>query len=350
MTLELHDVHKRFGRRGDDVLAGVSFSAPSGSLTCLLGPSGVGKSTVLHIIAGLLAPDSGHVDLDGQRLDGVAAYRRPLTLLMQQPHLFDHLTVADNVAFGLRARGMRRARRLAVASEYLHLVGLEGLAARHPRQLSGGEAQRVALARALAVRPRALLADEPFASVDAPVRRELQELVRGLQRQLGVTVVLVTHDLGEALALGDRLVVLEGGRVCDEGGPQALYERPRHEATARLLGVANRWSGTLHGGRVHLGEQCFDVCRSNALGPVDGDRRSRWGIRPERVRVTDWSPANGFRGLVTALRYLGPAVEATIARGSFAVVAHVHPDTRLRVGELVSVELPVDHLIELRGG
>ncbi|MPY93721.1 MAG: ATP-binding cassette domain-containing protein [Acidimicrobiia bacterium] len=350
MSLELDDIHKRFARRDDDVLAGVSFSVAQGSLTCVLGRSGAGKSTVLHIIAGLLEADSGHVRLAGKLLDGVAAHQRPLTLLMQQPHLFDHLSVADNVAFGLRARGVRRPQRRAAALEHLRLVGLADLADRHPRQLSGGEAQRVALARALAVRPRVLLADEPFASVDGPVRRELHELVIDLHRQLGVTAVFVTHDVGEALALGDRLVVLDAGQVCDEGAPRSLYERPTSESAAQLLGVANRWSGTLHGGRLHLPGRCFDVRRSNALGSLDGHRRSRWGIRPERVRFTDHPHGNGVDGAVTGLRYLGAAVEATISAGPFAVVAHVHPDQGLRVGEPVSVELPVGHLIELRAG
>lgn len=346
MSLRVEGVRKRFSRQGDDVLDGVSFTVPSGSLTCLLGPSGVGKSTVLHIIAGLTAADAGTVHLDGRRLDGVAAHRRPLTMLLQRPHLFDHLDVADNVAFGLRVRGVRRTARRAAALEHLRMVGVHELASRYPRQLSGGEAQRVALARALAVQPSVLLADEPFAGVDGPVRRELQDLVIGLHRELGMTMVVVTHDMAEAFAMGDRLAVLDGGRICDEGTPEELYERPRSERTARLLGVSNRWSGTLHGGRLHVGERCLAVCPSNALGPLEGHRRSRWGIRPDRVRV-GCGGANPITGTVTALRFVGAFAEATIGEGAGAVIAHLPADGRWRVGDPVTVDLPIEHLIEL---
>lgn len=348
MSLTVEGLYKRFGRHRDPVLDGVSFSVPGGSLSCLVGPSGAGKSTVLHIIAGLTAADGGTVRLDGRPLDGVAAHRRPLTMLGQQPNLFDHLDVVDNVAFGLRVRGERRVARRGAALEYLRLVGIEALAARYPRQLSGGEAQRVVLARALAVRPTVLLADEPFASVDAPVRRDLQDLVAGLQRELAMTMVLVTHDLAEAFAMGDHLAVLDGGRICDEGDPRSLYERPSSERSARLLGVVNRWTGTVDGGRLHVGEWSVAVSPSNALGPLEGHRSSRWAIRPERVGVG--GGANPVSGTVTGLRFAGSFVEATVLAGSSTLVVHLPPDRRRQLGERLVLDLPVEHLMEIRAG
>lgn len=346
MSLEVDGLRKRFARHDADVLDGVSFTVPSGSLTCLLGPSGAGKSTVLHIVAGLIAADAGTVRFDGRPLDGLAPHRRPLTMVLQQPQLFDHLDVLDNVAFGLRVRGVRRAERRAAARHYLRLAGVEELGARAPRQLSGGEARRVGLARALAVQPALLLADEPFVGVDAPVRRELQNLVVELHRETGTPMVLVTHDLAEALAMADRLVVLDAGRVCDEGDAQELYRRPRRESAARVLGVANRWTGTLRDGGLQIGPWWLRVRPANALGPIEDGRRSRWGIRPEQVRVGG-DGQNPVTGTVTALRFAGSFVELTIGDGPHAVIVHLPPDQGAQLGDRLRVDLPAEHLIEL---
>ena len=357
MSLEIRGLHKRFAVGGAPVLNGVSYDVPSGSLSCLLGASGAGKSTLLHIIAGLACADAGDVAVDGVSLHGVAAHRRPLTMVRQQPHLFEHLNALDNVAFGLRVRRVNRRRRRAEAGTYLDLVGVGALAERFPRQLSGGEAHRVALARALAIKPRVLLADEPFAGVDGPVRRELQELIGTLQRELSVTTVLVTHDLQEALTMADRLVVLADGQVCGHGEPRTLYDRPCSEQAARLLGVMNRWDTVVERGAIRLGEQCFTVCPSNARGGIDSRRAARWAIRPERVRLAgrtgggdpsgSGAGANIFAGTVTAVRYLGANLEATIRRGSHEVVALASPDGPVQVGQPCCVELPVEHLFEI---
>lgn len=227
MSLVLDGLVKSFQPHGDPVLDGVSFVVPPGSVSCLLGPSGAGKTTVLHIIAGLSDADAGTVHLDGSSLDGTPAHRRPLTLLMQRPQLFAHLDVIDNVGFGLRVRGVARRARHRRSHELLELVGINHLAARSTHHLSGGEQQRVALARALAVQPVILLADEPFASVDPSVRRDLQDLVTDVHRELGTTMLMVTHDLDEARRIADHCIVLQHGRVVAEGNPSDVIGRPK---------------------------------------------------------------------------------------------------------------------------
>ncbi len=209
MTLTVTELTKQFPGAAEPTLDGVTFEVPAGSLTCLLGPSGAGKTTLLHLIAGLLDADHGAIHLDGAPLDGLPAHRRPLTLLMQQPRLLAHLDVADNVAFGLRVRGVGRRERRLRSREILRTVGIGHLADRNVHHLSGGEQQRVALARALVIEPRILLADEPFASVDIATRRNLQVLLRRLQAELGTTVLLVTHDLAEADRIATHQLLLD---------------------------------------------------------------------------------------------------------------------------------------------
>lgn len=240
MSLVVDGIIKRFQPQAAAVLNGVSFVVEPGSVTCVLGPSGVGKTTLLHVIAGLTDADAGTVRLDGAALDGVPAHRRPLTLLMQQPQLFAHLGVIDNVAFGLRVRGVARRARHRQSHELLELVGIDHLANRSTHHLSGGEQQRVALARALAVRPAVLLADEPFASVDASVRRDLQDLITSVHRELGTTMLMVTHDLDEARRIADHCIVLEHGRIVTQGSPYEVIGGP---ATSI---VQSPWSAHRH--------------------------------------------------------------------------------------------------------
>ncbi|MGE3327803.1 MAG: ABC transporter ATP-binding protein [Acidimicrobiia bacterium] len=226
MSLVVQGLVKCFQPGAEPVLNGVSFVVQPGSVTCLLGPSGVGKTTVLHIIAGLADADAGTVNLNGSALEGTPVHRRPLTLLMQQPQLFGHLDVIDNVAFGQRVRGVARRARRSRSHELLELVGVDHLANRSTHHLSGGEQQRVALARALAVQPAVLLADEPFASVDASLRRDLQDLIASIHRELGTTMLMVTHDVDEARRIADCCIVLEHGRVLTQGHPRDVLGRP----------------------------------------------------------------------------------------------------------------------------
>jgi sulfate/thiosulfate transport system ATP-binding protein len=222
--IDVRSVGKRFG---DFVaLDDVSLAVPDGSLVALLGPSGSGKSTLLRIVAGLEQPDSGAVVIAGEDVTPVPPQKRGIGFVFQHYAAFKHMTVRDNVAFGLAIRREKKPVIRARVDELLEIVGLTGWADRYPAQLSGGQRQRMALARALAVQPRVLLLDEPFGALDANVRHELREWLRRLHDEVHVTTVLVTHDQEEAMAIADRIVVLDGGRVQQSGPPRELYERP----------------------------------------------------------------------------------------------------------------------------
>jgi sulfate transport system ATP-binding protein len=236
--IAVHDVAKAYGdfRALDDV----SITVPEGSLTALLGPSGSGKSTLLRVIAGLEVPDAGRVVLDGADVTAVPPQRRGIGFVFQHYAAFKHMTVRDNVAFGLTIRRRPRAQVDARVDELLRVVGLEGFGRRHPSQLSGGQRQRMALARALAVEPSVLLLDEPFGALDANVRAELRRWLRRLHDEVPVTTVLVTHDQEEAMEVADRIVVLDGGRVQQEGTPREVYDTPANDFVMGFLGPVAR--------------------------------------------------------------------------------------------------------------
>jgi sulfate transport system ATP-binding protein len=251
VSIAVSGLCKRLG--GEAVVRDVSFDAPEGRLTTLLGPSGSGKSTVLRMIAGLLPPDSGRVTIDGQDATTLPAQRRNVGFVFQQFALFQHLTARENIAFGLRIRKQGRAEITARVDELLRLTQLEALADRMPVQLSGGQRQRVALARALAPRPQVLLLDEPFGALDAKVRQELRAWLRQLHLEVPVTTVMVTHDQEEALELSDRVVVMNAGLVEQIGAPADIYDRPATAFVASFVGAANVLSGQVRGGQAALG-------------------------------------------------------------------------------------------------
>lgn len=243
MAIEIRDVSKRFG--DFTALDGVSLAIRDGALTALLGPSGGGKSTLLRVIAGLEEPDTGDVVIDGRSMRGVPARERGVGFVFQHYAAFKHMTVRENVAFGLRIRKRPKAEIAERVGELLRLVHLEGFADRYPAQLSGGQRQRMALARALAVEPRVLLLDEPFGALDAKVREELREWLRRLHHEVHVTTVFVTHDQEEAMDVAEEIVVLAGGRVEQVGEPRDLYERPASEFVADFIGPTTRLGGAL---------------------------------------------------------------------------------------------------------
>jgi len=242
MAIEVQGVTKRFGEF--TALDEVSLAVADGSLTALLGPSGGGKSTLLRVIAGLEEPDAGEVRIAGRSMDGVPPQRRGVGLVFQHYAPFRHMTVRDNVAFGLRVRKRPRDEVRARVTELLELVHLSGLADRYPAQLSGGQRQRMALARALAVEPRVLLLDEPFGALDARVRRELRDWLRRLHDEMHVTTIFVTHDQEEAMELAEQIVVVNEGRVEQAGRPADLYERPANPFVMSFVGPVNRLGET----------------------------------------------------------------------------------------------------------
>jgi sulfate transport system ATP-binding protein len=238
MAISLHDVHKSFG--DFKAVDGVSLEVKEGSLSALLGPSGSGKSTLLRLIAGLEEPDQGEIVIGGDPALGIPPQRRGIGFVFQHYAAFKHMTVRNNVAFGLTVRRRPKAEIRERVDELLGIVGLSGYADRYPAQLSGGQRQRMALARALAVQPRVLLLDEPFGALDANVRAELRTWLRGLHDDLGVTTLIVTHDQEEAMEVADQVVILRAGQVEQAGAPREIYQRPANDWVMGFLGPVSR--------------------------------------------------------------------------------------------------------------
>jgi sulfate transport system ATP-binding protein len=238
MAIQVRDVNKHFG--DFQALGDVSIDVTEGALTALLGPSGSGKSTLLRIIAGLETPDSGTVEIDGEDVTASPARERGIGFVFQHYAPFKHMTVHDNVGFGLSVRKRPKQEIRDRVSELLSLVRLDGLADRYPSQLSGGQQQRMALARALAVQPQVLLLDEPFGALDAQVRAELREWLRRLHDEIDVTTIFVTHDQEEAMEVAEQIVVMNQGRIEQAGSPRELYEAPANEFVMSFIGPVNR--------------------------------------------------------------------------------------------------------------
>ena len=305
--IAIEGVTKRYG----DVLAvdDVSLEIKANEFFALLGPSGCGKTTLLRLLAGFEEPDAGRLVLDGADLVGVKPYRRPLNLMFQSYALFPHMSVEENVTYGLRMEGMRKAEARGRAAEALELVGLEATGARRPEQLSGGQRQRVALARALVKRPRLLLLDEPLSALDRQIRGSMQIELKRLQHSVGITFVVVTHDQEEALTMADRIAVMRDGRVAQIGSPDELYEAPATRWVARFLGDANVFEGRVDGDRV--GNWRVDPA---ALRRVGASGPAAVVVRPERMLLAPVSAADQMNGAANVLRgrlaevaYLGTA-------------------------------------------
>ena len=308
--ISVHGVSKRFG---DYVaLDDVSLEVPDGSLTALLGPSGSGKSTLLRIIGGLEAPDSGSVRINGEDVTRVPPQRRGIGFVFQHYAAFRHMTVRDNVAFGLKVRKQPKDRIRDRTEELLGIVGLAGYAERYPNQLSGGQRQRMALARALAVEPRLLLLDEPFGALDAKVRAELREWLRRLHEEVAVTTLIVTHDQEEAMSIADRIAVMDTARIAQVGGPRELYDQPANRFVAGFLGAISQ-----------LGDQL---------------------LRPHDIEITTDPLDGGLQAMVSRVIHLGfeVRVELMLTDGA-AVVAQL---TRHAADEL---ELSDGDIVWLRG-
>jgi ABC-type Fe3+/spermidine/putrescine transport system ATPase subunit len=305
-AITLEGVTKRFG----PVVAvdGLSLAVAQGELVTVLGPSGSGKSTVLNLIAGLTEPSEGRIRIGGRDVTWLPPARRNVGLVFQSYALFPTMSVRENVAFPLRVRGLPSPEVGRRVAEALRLVRLTGLEARRPGQLSGGQQQRVALARAFVFQPEILLLDEPLAALDRKLREEVRVELRHLQRTLGITTLLVTHDQEEALSLSDRLVVLDGGRVQQAGPPDETYRRPLTRFVAGFLGTANFLDGVLERDGARWAIRLPGGVRA-PCGPGDAAPGTRVCglVRPERVRLGPGGQA-GVAGTVTDAIYLGQAV------------------------------------------
>ena len=308
MSLIVENVTKRFTLKGTPAVFDASFEAPAGGVTTLLGPSGSGKTTLLRIVAGLEASDEGRVVLDGEDLTPVPVGKRLFGFVFQSFALFQHMTVRENIGFGLAARRVGRAQAERRVDELLELVQLDGLGDRLPRELSGGQRQRVGFARALAPHPRVLLLDEPFGALDARVRLELRAWLRALHEATHVTTLLVTHDQEEALDLSDQVVVMDRGRVHQVGTPREIYDHPRTGFVASFVGSANVLEARVAGGRAAVGTSSLVVPSS-----VPEGSSVHAIVRPHDVRVRKAEPrANDALGRVRRIAPLGAYVKLDI--------------------------------------
>ena len=286
-TISLVDLEKRFD--GVGAVRGISLEIGSGEFLTLLGPSGSGKTTTLMMIAGFETPNAGDIAIDGRSVVGVPPHKRNIGMVFQNYALFPHLTVAENIAFPLKQRGVGRAERARLVNESLALVQLPGYGARYPRQLSGGQQQRVALARAIVFQPRLLLMDEPLGALDKQLRENLQLEMRRLHAELGITFVYVTHDQEEALIMSDRIAVVNEGRIAQLAPPEELYDRPGNRFVASFIGESNFLSGVVRG--VERGMVVADcagtLLRGVAAEPVGIGSTITFTMRPERMRFSD---------------------------------------------------------------
>jgi ABC-type Fe3+/spermidine/putrescine transport system ATPase subunit len=317
--LRLEGLVKRFG---DTVaVAGVSLDAAPGSLTAILGPSGCGKTTLLRLIGGFVDPDAGEIWIGGMPQRRTPPHARPTAMVFQEYALFPHLSVFDNVAYGLRLRRLARRAIAERVDRMLGLVRLDGLEERFPSELSGGQQQRVALARALVVEPAVLLMDEPLSNLDAQLRVGVREEVRELQRRLGITTVYVTHDQEEALAVADVVAVMAGGRVVQCGTPREIYDAPADPWVAGFVGQVNLLHGRVEAGCLRLGGLVLP--RSTPPGVEGSDVLV--AIRPEALRIrVPGAPGEGLAGEVVGHTYLGTIARYRVRCGADTLLVDDH--------------------------
>ena len=321
-AIELVGIAKRFHSRRGEVTAveRVDLIIGEGEFFSLLGPSGCGKTTTLRMIGGFEEPTEGQILLYGNDVVGVPPNHRDVNMVFQSYALFPHMSVFDNVAFGLRRKGVDKGEAAQRVNEMLELVQLEGKSDRRPRELSGGQQQRVALARALVNRPRALLLDEPLAALDLKLRQAMQIELKRIQREVGITFIFVTHDQNEALTMSDRLVVMNAGRIEQLGAPREVYERPRTRFVAGFIGTSNLIGGTvreLDGGTavLHTGpEETVIVPDADQVGARVG-QPLELTVRPEKIALSSDRPGDGrcaIRGSVIEVVYLGSSTHYAI--------------------------------------
>jgi putative spermidine/putrescine transport system ATP-binding protein len=319
IDVELRNISKKF--QNNLVVKNVSLSVEQGEFVSFLGPSGCGKTTTLNMIAGFLEPDEGDLFIKGRRMNGVPPYKRELGMVFQTYSLFPHMTVAENVSYGLKLRKVGKAEMAERVKRVLDLVKLPHVADRYPKQLSGGQRQRIAIARALVIEPSLLLLDEPLSNLDAKLREELRDELKRLHQEIGVTTIFVTHDQEEALSLSDRIVVLNDGRVEQIGTPVEIYNQPASEFVHTFIGRTNKLSGEVVG--VEAGR--ITVRTENGLIVEAAEQKDsfRLGqtvhvfIRPEKISLTaaGESGVNGGTGQLVLTSFLGAFTECEVQIG-----------------------------------
>jgi putative spermidine/putrescine transport system ATP-binding protein len=334
--LSLEDVTVAYG--AVIALQSLSLDVKTGEFFCLLGPSGSGKTTALGVIAGFSPAVSGRVLLAGDDITRIAPQKRQLGIVFQSYALFPHMTAAENVGYALKVRGAPKSRIDARALELLDLVKLGAKGHRYPRQMSGGEQQRVAIARALAIEPRLMLLDEPLSNLDAKLREEMRIELRRIQRETGVTTILVTHDQEEAFGLGDRIAVMNKGQIEQVGTPEELYWDPKTHFVAGFLGQANVLNGDLVGDAIHIGGTSFRAARIEARpGPAS------LFLRPEEIRLGGEPAENAITGHVDSISALGSTLHVRVETraGMFLAYRLSELNQPIRQGSEVTLSWPV---------
>ncbi len=360
IDVRLVDVVKKFGEAV--AVDHINLEVLDGEFFSLLGPSGCGKTTTLRMIGGFEAPTSGLIELNGQDVTWLPPYKRNVNTVFQNYALFPHLTIYENVAFGLRRKGVNSSDIKSRVTDMLKLVELPGYEARRPTQISGGQAQRVALARALINRPAVLLLDEPLGALDLKLRKQMQVELKRIQQEVGITFIYVTHDQEEAMTMSDRIAVMNAGRFEQLGDPESLYERPTTRFVAGFLGVSNLLAGTTDGtadgySLVRLSDDSRVRVPTNLLG---GSGAVEIGVRPEKIRLTttDQAPpagANLLHGVIRDASYIGVSTQYIVeARGGVAVTVYeqnVERATKAELwapGEEVTLSWQPDHSFVIR--
>jgi len=339
VDVRLVDVFKKFG----EVFAvdHINLEVRDGEFFSLLGPSGCGKTTTLRMIGGFEEPTSGLIELQGQDVTWLPPFKRNVNTVFQNYALFPHLSIFENVAFGLRRRGMKGPEVKHRVTDMLRLVELPGFENRKPTQISGGQAQRVALARALINRPAVLLLDEPLGALDLKLRKQMQVELKRIQQEVGITFIYVTHDQEEAMTMSDRIAVMNEGRYEQLGDPEALYERPTTRFVAGFLGISNLLPATILGpDGDYVGASLADATRIRVpRGLVDGQSSIRIGVRPEKIRLLD--PAaegpsghNRLTGIVRDASYLGVSTQYQVEAKSGTLTVYEQNVERATRAEL----------------
>jgi spermidine/putrescine transport system ATP-binding protein len=351
-AIRIEGVSKEFG----DFVAvdDIDLTIAEGEFFSLLGPSGCGKTTTLRMLAGFEVPTRGRIMLEGEPVDDVPPYRRDVNMVFQSYALFEHLDVADNVAFGLRRKKVPKEEISERVADALRLVNLSERASARANELSGGQKQRVALARALVNRPKVLLLDEPLGALDLKLRREMQVELKQIQREVGITFVYVTHDQEEALSMSDRIAVMREGKVAQCGPPEEIYEHPSEEFVAGFIGISNLLEGIADGdGAVRVGDLRLPAPLPE--GCRDGEQ-VRISVRPEKIAVEELEPGMiSLEGTIEARVYLGVMTQITVSLGDGArVVAleqatyRAQADDRWEPGSKITLGWHPEHCLVLR--
>ena len=342
--VDLISLRKTYPGQSAPVLQDFSLSVDNGEMVALLGPSGSGKSTLLKLITGIERPDAGDIQFDGASILSISPNKRGAVFMFQKSYLFPFLSVAENIGFGLKVQAASAKTIRGEVERMLNLIGLPGIEQRKPAQLSGGEQQRVALARALVTNPKLLLLDEPLSSLDTAVRMNLQEAIRSIQRQLGITTILVTHDLGEAMAMSDRIALLLKGEIVALDRPENLFHHPPSLAAAQFMGVSTFLQGKQSDGRLETPYGVLKIsCNAKKLC------QATYAIRPEHIRVQKEAGTTTLTGVIVDCVFRGEYIEYQVALDELMVRARMPmPASMFPHGEQVQVNLPAEYLFEVQ--